>query len=176
MSRALYDRIRARIRDVQDFPKPGILFRDLTPVLEDPELFPGLVQLMVEPWKGKGIHKIAAIESRGFVFGAPMAQALGAGLALVRKAGKLPHKTYRAAYALEYGEAVVEIHEDSILKGEKVLVVDDLLATGGTARAAATLVETCGGHLEGYAFAVELLALEGAKKLHPKRVEALLRL
>lgn len=167
--------VRARIRDVPDFPKPGIVFKDVTPVLEDAALFRALVDELARPWLGGGIAKVVAVESRGFVFGGPVALALGAGLVLVRKAGKLPAKTRSAAYALEYGEAVVEMHVDAVKPGERVLVVDDLLATGGTAAAAATLVSEHGGVVAGFSFLVELSFLGGAQKLAPALVRALLR-
>lgn len=171
---SVVDRLRARIRDVPDFPKPGILFRDLTPVLEDPALFGELIEGLVAPWRGAGVTRVAAIESRGFLFGAPMAMALNAGMSLVRKAGKLPHKTLRKSYALEYGEGVLEVHADTATAKDKVLIVDDLLATGGTAAAAAHLLRDTGATVVGSAFVVELGVLEGRKKLEG-RVEALLR-
>lgn len=167
-------RLKDRIRDVPDFPKKGILFRDLTPVLEDPALFAELIDGLVAPWKAAGITRIAAIESRGFLFGAPMALALKCGVSLVRKAGKLPHTTLRKSYALEYGEGVLEVHTDTAGKNDVVLVVDDLLATGGTAAAAAHLMRDTGARVVGYSFVVELGALDGRKKLGD-RVEALLR-
>lgn len=171
---SVIQRLRDRIRDVPDFPKKGILFRDLTPVLEDPALFAELIEGLTAPWRGVGITRIAAIESRGFLFGAPMALALKCGVSLVRKAGKLPHTTLRTSYALEYGEGVLEVHADTAGRNDLVLVVDDLLATGGTAAAAAHLLRDTGASVAGYSFVVELGALEGRKKLGD-RVEALLR-
>jgi adenine phosphoribosyltransferase len=170
----IVNRLKARIRDVPDFPKPGILFRDLTPVLEDPALFAELVEAMAAPWRDSGVTRIAAVESRGFLFGAPMALALKCGISLIRKAGKLPHKTIARSYALEYGEGVLEMHSNTVGPNDKVVIVDDLLATGGTAAASAHLVHDCGATVLGSAFAVELAALEGRKKLEG-RVEALLR-
>lgn len=168
------DAVRARIRDVPDFPKKGILFKDVTPVLEDAALFKRLVHALAEPWKGQRIDKVVAIESRGFIFGAPLALELGAGFVIVRKPGKLPAKTRKESYALEYGEGVLEMHEGAVKSGERVLVVDDLLATGGTAKAAATLARGEGGEVVGYSFLVELSFLDGQKKLTPSNVKALL--
>ncbi len=165
--------LRKHIREVPDFPKPGILFRDLTPALERPEVFRDLIDRMAALHRGDGIEKIAVIESRGFLFGAPLAYALGAGVCLLRKPGKLPRKAARQSYALEYGEDSLELHEDAISPGQRVLVVDDLLATGGTAKAAGTLVEKLGGVLAGYSFVVELRTLGGRERLAPAKVEAL---
>lgn len=173
-SQAIADAVRARIRDVPDFPKPGITFKDVTPVLEDGALFQALIGAMCEPWRGERIAKVVAIESRGFIFGAPMALQLGAGFVLVRKAGKLPAKTMKASYALEYGEGVLEMHVDAVKPGERILVVDDLLATGGTAAAAAHLTTSHGGTIAGYSFLVDLSFLGGGKKLAPTPMKALL--
>jgi adenine phosphoribosyltransferase len=167
--------LKRHIRDVPDFPKPGIMFRDLTPVLQDPKLFREVIDRLTERHTGEGIQKIAAIESRGFLFGAPLAYALGAGLCLLRKPGKLPHKKSKESYALEYGTDSLELHDDAFGKGEKVLIVDDLLATGGTAGAAGRLVERLGGHLVGYSFVVELEALGGRAKLGASKVHALVK-
>lgn len=175
MSKDFLHRLTSTIRDVKDFPKPGIVFKDITPVLMQPGLFAELIDELAAPWKHAGIKKVAAVESRGFIFGAPLALKLGAGLSLVRKAGKLPHDAHQAAYALEYGEAVVELHKDGVAPGERVLIVDDLLATGGTAHAAAKLVNVCGGEIAGYSFVVELAFLKGGARLAPARVESLLR-
>jgi adenine phosphoribosyltransferase len=168
------DAVRARIRDVPDFPKKGILFKDVTPVLEDAALFKRLVGAMAREWKGQKIDKVVAIESRGFIFGAPLALELDAGFVIVRKPGKLPAKTLKTAYALEYGEGVLEMHEGAVKKGERVLVVDDLLATGGTAKAAATLARGEGGEVVGYSFLVELSFLGGKAKLEGAPVKSLL--
>ena len=167
------NRLRDRIRDVPDFPRKGILFRDITPVLEEPALFKGLIDELVAPWKGAGLTRIAAVESRGFIFGAPMALSLGIGMSLVRKAGKLPHKTLQRSYALEYGEGVLEMHANTMAPGDRVLIVDDLLATGGSAAAAAHLLRDAGADVTGSAFVVELSGLEGRRHLQG-RVEALL--
>jgi adenine phosphoribosyltransferase len=169
------DSLKGYIREVPDFPKPGILFRDLTPVLQDPKLFREVIDRLTARHAGEGIQKIAAIESRGFLFGAPLAYTLGAGLCLLRKPGKLPHKIARESYALEYGADALELHEDAIGKGEKVLVVDDLLATGGTASAAGRLVGRLGGELVGYSFVVELEALGGRARLGAQKVDALVK-
>lgn len=176
MAEDFLSRLSSTLRDVKDFPKPGIIFKDITPVLQSPELFKDLVAHLAAPWKSDRITKIAAVESRGFIFGAPLALQLGAGLCLVRKAGKLPSEAHRASYSLEYGEATVELHKDSVKPGDRVLIVDDLLATGGTAQAASRLVNICGGTIVGYSFVIELAFLKGAAALAPTRIESLLRL
>jgi adenine phosphoribosyltransferase len=176
MAEDFLPRLTANIRDVKDFPKPGIIFKDITPVLQQPALFRDLISHLAAPWKTDGITKVAAVESRGFIFGAPLALELNAGLCLVRKAGKLPHDSHRASYKLEYGEATVELHKDAVKPGDKVLIVDDLLATGGTAAAATKLVNVCGGQVAGYSFVIELAFLKGAVNLAPTRIESLLRL
>jgi adenine phosphoribosyltransferase len=168
------DAVRARIRDVPDFPKPGIVFKDITPVLADPALFRHVIDAFVARWKGERISKIVGIESRGFLFAAPLAYALGAGLTIARKPGKLPWQTIREAYALEYGENVLELHVDAVGPGERVLVVDDVLATGGTADAVGRLVARQGAELAAFSFLVELSFLHGARKLGAHRVHALL--
>jgi adenine phosphoribosyltransferase len=168
------DLLAQHIRAVPDFPKAGVLFRDVTPVLERPELFRQVIDALAERHRGEGLQKIAAIESRGFLFGAPLAYALGAGVCLLRKPGKLPRKSARENYALEYGRDALELHEDAIKKGERVLVVDDLLATGGTASAAGRLVQRLGGTLAGYSFVIELAALGGRARLGHERVHALI--
>jgi len=167
--------VRDAIRDVPDFPKPGVVFKDITPILSDPRLFRAVIDALADRWRGARVQKIIGIESRGFVFAAPLACALGAGLTIVRKPGKLPWRTIREAYALEYGEAVLELHEDAFHPGERVLVVDDVLATGGTAEAAGRLVGRQGAELLGYAFVVELGFLGGSARLGPDRVHSLLR-
>lgn len=154
------ERIRQKIRDIPDFPEPGILFRDITPLLADGPAFRGLIDRMAEHYRGK-VDTIVAVESRGFIFGAPLAYALGIGMVPVRKAGKLPDKTLREEYDLEYGSATLEIHHDAIREGERVLLVDDLLATGGTARAAVNLVQRLGGAITGVFVLAELSALDG---------------
>jgi len=169
------DAIRAKIRDIPDFPKKGIVFKDITPLLADGPLFQAAIQQMVEPWRNERVQKVIGIESRGFVFAAPLALALGAGLIIVRKPGKLPWKVVKEQYALEYGSDTLELHEDALASGERALVVDDVLATGGTAAAVGRLVERLGGHLTGYSFLSELAFLKGAEKLGGAKTHALLR-
>ena len=171
----MIDQLRARIRDVPDFPKKGITFKDITPLLADAALFRGVVELLAERHRGERISKVVGIESRGFLFAAPLALALEAGLAIVRKPGKLPWRTVREVYALEYGEDALEMHVDSVGPGERVLVVDDVLATGGTADAVGKLVTRQGAELVGFSFLIELGFLHGARRLGPGKVHALLR-
>jgi adenine phosphoribosyltransferase len=171
----MMDAVRARIRDVPDFPKKGIVFKDITPVLSDPATFRTVIDTLVERWKGERIDKVIGIESRGFIFAAPLAYALGAGFTIVRKPGKLPWETIREVYELEYGEAALELHIDAVGPGERVLVVDDVLATGGTADAVGRLVARQGAQLVGYAFLVELSFLNGARKLGQQNVNALIK-
>ena len=160
------------LRDVPDFPKPGILFKDITPLLASPAAMKATIDKLAKLSFGK-VDKVAAIESRGFLFGVPLAMRLGVGFVPVRKPGKLPWKTNRVEYVLEYGTDAVEIHQDAFRKGERVLVVDDLLATGGTMEAAAKLVEAAGGTVAGCAFVVELTFLAGRKRLGTRRVDSL---
>lgn len=169
------DEIRARIRDVPDFPKKGIVFKDITPVLSDARLFRRVVDAFAARWKGEAVGKVVGIESRGFLFAAPLAYALGAGLCIVRKPGKLPWETVREAYQLEYGQDSLELHVDALGPGDRALVVDDVLATGGTADAVGRLVARQGAQLLGYSFLLELSALNGARKLGAGAVHALVR-
>jgi len=162
------------IRDVPDFPKPGIVFRDITPMLLDPGLFKRAVRSMAAPFKNARVDRVMAIESRGFILGAPIALALGAALVPARKPGKLPWKRHRVEYELEYGTDAIEVHEDAIGRGHRVLIVDDVLATGGTAAAAARAVEKAGGRLVGLSFLIELAMLAGRKRLGKSRVASLL--
>lgn len=155
----------ALVRDVPDFPKPGITFKDITPLLADPEAFAEVVDRLAEPFVGRGVTKVVGIEARGFVVAAPVAHRLGAGFVPVRKPGKLPWETASEAYELEYGTDELEVHLDAVAAGEKVLVVDDVIATGGTALAAARLVEGLGGEVVGLAFLIELGFLGGADRL-----------
>lgn len=170
---ALAAAVVASIRSVPDFPQAGIVFRDLTPLLCDHALFSRALDALAERFADAGVTRVAAIESRGFIFGAPVAERLGAGLVPVRKVGKLPHTTVRVAYELEYGEAVLEMHDDAIGRGDRVLVVDDVLATGGTAAAAIELAERCGGAIVGAAFVLEIAALEGHRRLGARPVVSL---
>ncbi len=160
------------LRDVPDFPKPGILFKDITPLLASPPAMQAAIDQLAAIDAGR-VDKVAAIESRGFLFGVPLAMRLGVGFVPVRKPGKLPWKTSRVEYVLEYGTDAVEIHQDAVLPGERVLLVDDLLATGGTMGAACQLVESCGGEVAACAVVVELCFLAGRQRLAPHRVEAL---
>jgi len=161
------------IRDVADFPKPGIVFKDITPLLADSVAFRATVDRFVEHYRGR-VDVVLGIESRGFIVGAPVAYGLGTGLVLVRKPGKLPHTTYAAHYALEYGTDTLEIHHDAVGNGHRVLVIDDLLATGGTASAAVELVKRCGGEVVGCAFVIELAFLGGRRRLDGKEIFSLI--
>ena len=166
--------LREKIRDVADFPKKGILFRDITPLLGDAASFHQTVDAFVARYRDRGVTKIVAIESRGYLIGSALAYALNAGLVIVRKAGKLPHTVDREPYALEYGNDALEIHTDALQPGDHVVVVDDLLATGGTAEAAGKLVERRGAQVLEFAFLVELLPLKGRARLGANRVFSVL--
>jgi len=157
--------LKSKIRSIPDFPKPGILFYDITTLLRDPDALRATVDALAEPYQGKGISLVVGIESRGFILGGAVADRLGAGFCPIRKPGKLPAKTLREAFSLEYGSDAIEIHEDGVERGQRVLVVDDVLATGGTARAAASLVRQLGGDLVGLAFLIELTALNGRQQI-----------
>jgi adenine phosphoribosyltransferase len=165
------DSLRAAIRDVADFPKPGIVFKDITPILADGALFHDAITLLCETAAGQKIDKV---DARGFIFAAAVADRLGAGFIPVRKKGKLPWKTREVAYSLEYGESVVELHDDAVSPGETVLLVDDLLATGGTAGAALELLDGLGANVVGVAFLIELAFLGGREKLGDHRIESVL--
>ena len=165
----------AKVRDVPDFPKAGILFRDITPLLLDAPGFARATGLMARPFQKAGITRVVAIESRGFLLGAPVALALGAGLVPIRKPGKLPAQRSRVDYELEYGSDALEMHSDAVAPGDRVLVVDDVLATGGTAAAADNLVRQHGAAIVGFSFLIELVGLAGRARLPGRRVEALLR-
>ena len=168
------DDLKRAIREVPNFPKPGIGFKDVTPVLLEAGLFGRAVDLMTAPYAGAGISKVVSIESRGFIFGAPIALQLGAGLVPIRKPGKLPAASHRVDYALEYGTDALEMHHDAVGPKDRVLVVDDVLATGGTASAAAELVGKTGGAVVGFSFFIELDFLKGRQRLQGRRIEALL--
>lgn len=166
--------LRAAIRDIPDFPKPGILFRDISPILGDAELFSRCIDLLAEECRGLAPSKIVGLEARGFIFGAALAYRLGIGFVPVRKKGKLPFRTLSHAYELEYGSAEFEIHEDSVARGEKVILVDDLLATGGTAGAALHLLRQLGADVQRLLFIVELEGLGGRAHLSPLEVRSLM--
>jgi len=157
--------LREKIRDVPDFPKAGILFKDITTLLNDAAAFRQAVDLMAAPYRGRQVDLVVGVESRGFIFGGALAYDLKAGFVPVRKEGKLPYQKISESYALEYGSAVLEIHQDAIRPGQPVVIVDDLLATGGTAKATARLVQQLGGQVLGISFLIELRFLKGAETL-----------
>lgn len=159
--------LQATIRTVPDFPKPGIMFKDITPVLRDVDLCYAVAKELAKPFRDTGVDVVAGIESRGFLFGMLVAQELNCGFSIIRKKGKLPHKTVELEYALEYGSAIIEMHEDEIRPDQRVMIHDDLLATGGTADAAAQLVTNVGGEVAGFSFVIGLDFLGGADKLKP---------
>lgn len=167
--------LKAAIRDVPDFPKPGVVFKDITTLLQDPVLFRRSIDLLVAACGDRTVDKVVAIESRGFLFGGAVAHRLGAGLVPVRKPGKLPWKTVEASYELEYGTDNVEMHEDALTAGDRVLIVDDVIATGGTARAAGELTERLGATVSAFVFLVELTFLAGREKLAGHDIVSLIR-
>ena len=171
----LKEQIKSTIRDVPDFPKPGILFKDITPLLQDPKAFDAVLNAFEERYCGRRVDCVAGIESRGFVFGAPLANRLKVPFIPIRKKGKLPYKSVQETYDLEYGTATIEMHVDAIRKGQQVLMIDDLLATGGTAAAACRLVEKQGGTIVECAFVVELAFLNGRQKLNGREVFSLVQ-
>ncbi len=162
------------IRDVPDWPKAGILFRDITPLLADPKAFPAAVDALCAPFKQAGVAYVAGVEARGFIFGAAVAAKLRAGFIPIRKKGKLPWQTESVTYDLEYGTDCIEIHRDAVTPGAKVLIVDDLLATGGTMQAACRLMEKVGAEVVGIAVVIELTDLKGRQRLGPHQVHALI--
>ena len=168
------DALKSRIRHVPDFPKAGILFYDVTTLLRDPDGFRIAIDQLTSPFAGAGIDLVVGIESRGFILGSAVADRLGTGFVPVRKLGKLPAETVRASYALEYGTDSLEMHRDAITPGQRVLIVDDLLATGGTANAAVQLVKQLGGVVQGIAFLIELVGLDGRSKLEGEQVYTVL--
>src|SRR5437588_10156532 len=171
----MLEKVRTGIRDVPDFPKKGIVFKDITPLLSDRALFRASIDLFLERCRGKEIDKIVGIDARGFLFGSTVAYELGVGFVPIRKRGKLPYKTEIAKYSLEYGEAEMEMHIDAMEAGEKVVLVDDLLATGGTSAAAALLIRKAGADLVEAQFLIELEFLEGRKRLEPTPVTSFLK-
>ena len=171
----LADSLKSRIRHVPDFPKPGILFYDVTTLLKDSDGFQLAVNEMAAPHISARVDVVVGIESRGFIFGAAVADRLRTGFAPVRKPGKLPSTTRRASYALEYGTDSLEIHDDAVMKGQRVLVVDDLLATGGTAAATVGLIEGLGGEVVGLQFLIELVGLNGRDRLRGQEIGTVLR-
>ena len=166
--------LQGLVRDIPDFPEPGILFRDITPLLGDVDAFRFIVDALADEYQGEPIDKVLGVEARGFLLAAPIAYRLGAALVPVRKIGKLPYKTEREGYQLEYGDDALELHVDALEAGERCLIVDDVLATGGTAAATGRLVERLGGTVTGYSFLIELGFLEGRGRLGEGRVHALM--
>lgn len=169
------DALKSKIRHVPDFPKPGILFYDVTTLLRDPAGFRLAIERLATPYEDRGITAVVGIESRGFILGSAVADRIGAGFIPVRKVGKLPAECIRASYELEYGTDSLEMHRDAIENGQRVLIVDDLLATGGTARATVDLVKQIGGIVEGVAFLIELVGLNGRAKLPAEKIHAVLQ-
>jgi adenine phosphoribosyltransferase len=167
--------LESYVRDVPDFPQEGVVFKDITPLLADPKAFRVAIDRLAEPFVGEGIDKVIGIESRGFFLGGPVALELGAGLVIVRKQGKLPWRTKAVTYDLEYGRDTIEIHDDAVAPGERVLVIDDLIATGGTCAATVQLARDAGAEVVACAFLVELDFLEGRPKLGVDRVHSLIR-
>jgi adenine phosphoribosyltransferase len=167
--------LEALVRDIPDFPEPGVVFKDITPVLGDPEAFSNLIGALAEPFKDKGVTKVAGIEARGFTLATPVADRIGAGFIPLRKPGKLPYETVREEYELEYGIDALEMHTDALFEGEKVLLVDDVIATGGTAAAAVRLLRHLGADVVGFAVFIELIFLGGAEKIDSVPIHALLK-
>jgi adenine phosphoribosyltransferase len=171
----MVESLKRLIRDIPDFPKPGILFRDITPLLADPSGLALAIEMMANPFRGKNIDLVVGAESRGFIFGTAVACCLSAGFVIVRKPGKLPHKKVSKTYDLEYGQDTLEMHADAIVKGQRVLIVDDVLATGGTMKTCCELVEGLGGDIVGVAVLTELLGLAGRAKVVPHKVHSVLK-
>ncbi len=165
MAKAMIDMLKGKIRDVPDFPKPGVVFKDITPLLADRQTFRAALDLLGDRYRDRGIQVVVGVEARGFIIGSALAYKLGAGHVLIRKAGKLPFRTHRAVYQLEYGTDTLEIHEDALEPGTRVLIADDVLATGGTVGAAIDLVNKLGGKIVEIAFLLELTFLKGREKL-----------
>ena len=175
MASGIVEKLRAAVRDVSDFPNKGIVFKDITPVLNDPVLFRASIDLFLERCRGIKIDKIVGIDARGFLFGSAVAYELGVGFVPIRKRGKLPYQTEVAKYSLEYGEAEMEMHIDAIKAGERIVLLDDLLATGGTSAAAAVLIRKTGGQLLEAQFLIELQFLHGRQQLEPTPVTSFLK-
>lgn len=167
--------LKSKIRDIPDFPKPGIIFKDITTLLQDSEAFHHSVNILAKQYQNKNIDTVVGIEARGFIFGAAMAYALKAGFVIVRKKGKLPYKTCKQTYELEYGTDEIEIHEDAIKQKDQILLVDDLLATGGTMAAAAKLTSKMGGEIVGISFLIELSFLKGRDKLQGYNINSIIK-
>ncbi len=167
--------LKKYIRDIPNFPKEGIIFKDITTLLKDGKAFARAVNMIADEYKNKKVDVILSVEARGFIFGAAVAYKMGVGLVPVRKKGKLPHKTHSIMYDLEYGQDTLQIHQDAFAKGANVLIVDDLLATGGTTQAVVKLVEKMGGEIAGIAFVIELLPLKGRDKLKGYQVTSLIK-
>jgi adenine phosphoribosyltransferase len=175
MASQIVEKLRAAVRDVPDFPRKGIIFKDITPILSDPPLFRASIDLFLERCREKKIDKIVGIDARGFLFGSAVAYELGLGFVPIRKRGKLPYTTNTAKYSLEYGQAEMEMHTDAVIAGDRVVLVDDLLATGGTSSAAALLIRKAGGDLLEAQFLIELQFLHGRKQLEPTPVTSFLK-
>jgi adenine phosphoribosyltransferase len=171
----LETRLKSTLRDVPDFPKPGILFKDITPVLASPALMGEITGRFADAWRGRGVDAVVGMESRGFLFGVPLAMALGIPFVPARKPGKLPYHKISESYALEYGHATLELHVDALARGQRALVIDDLIATGGTALATARLVEQLDASVAGFGFVIELGFLDGRKVLGDYTVDAIVR-
>ncbi len=166
--------LRSKIRDVPDFPKPGVVFKDITPLLQDPTTLRLACERMADPFRVAGVDLVLGVESRGFIFGPPVALALGTGFSIARKRGKLPWETIQESYELEYGIEHIEMHRDAVADGGRVLLIDDVIATGGTAAATARLVQSMGAEVIGSSFLIELAFLDGRKALNPIPVHAVL--
>jgi adenine phosphoribosyltransferase len=170
----LEEKIKEKVRSIPDYPKKGVLFRDITPLLRDESLFRACIDAIAEHFKGR-VDAVAGVEARGFIIGSAVAYKLGKGFIPIRKEGKLPYDKVKKTYSLEYGEETIEIHKDALAKGERILLVDDLLATGGTAKASCELIESLGGKIAGVAFIIELTDLHGRDKLSGKEVFTLVK-
>ena len=167
-------RLKSKVRDIPDFPEPGIIFRDITPLVADPAALQLSVYQLLQPFLGESVNAVAGMEARGFIFGSLAAWELGVGFIPLRKPGKLPYDVQTASYNLEYGSAALEVHTDAVNAGDKILLIDDLIATGGTAQASCQLIEELGGEIIGCAFVIELDALKGREKLSKYKVHSLL--